>query len=53
MLIDTLSSLTQFLVPESLLKMIENAFYFTLKTLLILKKFKFLLLIFGHVKKER
>ena len=30
--------------------MIKNAFYFTLKALFVLKKFKFLSWLFGHVK---
>ena len=38
----TLSGLRQFLVNESPLKMMKNAFYFTLKALFILKIFKFL-----------
>ena len=33
--------LRQFLIPESPLKMMKNAFYFTLKDLFILKIFKF------------
>ena len=37
-----LSALRQFLVNESPLKMIKNAFYFSLKTLSVLKIFKFL-----------
>ena len=37
-----LSGLRQFLAPESPLKMMKNAFYFTLKTLFLLKIFKFL-----------
>ena len=32
------------------LKMMKTAFYFTLKALLVLKIFKFLSWIFGHVK---
>ena len=38
----TLSGLRQFLATESPLKMIKNAFNFTLKTLFVLKIFKFL-----------
>ena len=38
----TISGLKQFLVNESPLKMMENAFYSTLKALLVLKIFKFL-----------
>ena len=39
---DTLSGLRQFLENESPLKMMKNAFYFTLKALFVLKIFKFL-----------
>ena len=38
-----LSGLIQFLATESTLKMMKNAFYFTLKALFILKIFKFFL----------
>ena len=38
----TLSGLRQFLTHESPLKMMKNAFYFTLKALFNLKIFKFL-----------
>ena len=38
----TLSGLRQFLATESLLKIMKNAFYFTLKAIFILKIFKFL-----------
>ena len=37
-----LSGLRQFLPNESPLKMMENAFYFILKALLVLKIFKYL-----------
>ena len=37
-----LSGLRQFLENESPLKMMKNAFYFTLKALIVLKLFKFL-----------
>ena len=37
---------------ESPLKMMENAFYFVLKALFVLKKFKFLSRFFGHVGKR-
>ena len=37
-----LSGLRQFLATESPLKMMKNALYFTLKTLFVLKIFKFL-----------
>ena len=39
---DALSGLTKFLGIESPLKMMKNAFYFTLETLFVLKIFKFL-----------
>ena len=35
---------------ESPLKMLKNAFYFTLKALFVLKIFKFLSWLFGHVE---
>ena len=38
----TLSGLRQFLATENPLKMIKNAFYFTLKSLFVLKIFKIL-----------
>ena len=38
----TLSGLRQYLASESSLKMMKNAFYFTLKDLSVLKIFKFL-----------
>ena len=41
----------QFLITESLLKMIKNAFYFTLKALFVLKIFKLLSRLFGHMEK--
>ena len=47
-----LSGLRQFLAIESPLKMMKNAFYFTLKALFVLKIFKFLSWIFGHVAKR-
>ena len=47
-----LSDLKQFLATESPLKAMKNAFYFTLKALFLLKKFKFLSWIFGHVEKQ-
>ena len=34
------------------LKMVKNAFYFTLKVFFILKIFKFLYLLFGHAEKR-
>ena len=36
---------------ESPLKMTENAFYFTLKAFFVLKVFKYLSWLFGHVEK--
>ena len=39
---DALSGLRQSLATESPLKMMKNAFYFTLKALFVLKIFKFL-----------
>ena len=39
---DALSCLRQFLASESSLKMTNNAFYFTLKALFVLKIFKFI-----------
>ena len=49
-----LSSLRQFLATESPLdlQMVKNVFYFILKALLVLKIFKFLSWIFGHVEKR-
>ena len=47
----TLSSLRQFLATENPLQMMKNAFYFTFKALLVLKIFKLLSSIFGHVEK--
>ena len=38
-----LSGLIQYLATESPLKMMTNAFYFTLKTLFVLKTFRFCL----------
>ena len=37
---------------ESHLKIMQNAFYFILKALFVLKIFKFLSLLFGHVGKK-
>ena len=34
------------------LKVMENAFYFTLKALFVIKVFKFLFLLFGYVEKR-
>ena len=47
-----LSGQRQFLAAESPLKMIKNAFYFTSKALFVLKIFKFLSWLFGHVAKR-
>ena len=41
-----LPSLSQFLATESPLKMLKNAFYFTLKVLFVFKIFKFIVLTF-------
>ena len=46
-----LSGLRQFLATESPLKMMKNIFYFTSKALCVLKIFKFLSWLFGHVAK--
>ena len=46
------SSLRQCLIAESPLKMMKNGFYFTLKAPLVLKIFKILSSICGHVKKQ-
>ena len=37
---------------ENSLKMVKNGFYFIIKALFILKVFKFLSLIFGHVEEQ-
>ena len=47
-----LSGLRQFIATESPLKMVKNAFYFTLKVFFILKIFKFLYWLFGHAEKR-
>ena len=47
-----LSGQRKVLAAKSSLKMLKNAFYFTLKALFIFKIFKFLSLLFGHVKKR-
>ena len=46
-----LSGPRQFVTTESPLKMMKIDFYFTLKALFVLKIFKFLSLLFGHVEK--
>ena len=40
-----------YLLIERLLKVMRNTFYFTLKALFVLKIFKFLSWLFGHVGK--
>ena len=40
------------MAAKSPLKMLKNAFYFTSKALSVLKIFKFLSLLFGHVAKR-
>ena len=45
------AALSEFLAFESPLKMVENAFYFTLKARYVLKIFNFLSSLFGHAKK--
>ena len=45
------SDLNQFLAAESPWKMMENAFHCTLKALFVLKIFKILSWLFGHVAK--
>ena len=47
-----LSGLVQFLPTENPLKMMKNAFYFTLKALFILEISKFLSWLFGRVEKR-
>ena len=39
------------MITESPLKMMKNAFYYSLKALFVLKTFKFLSRVFGHVEK--
>ena len=48
-----LSGLRQFLATESPSQMMKNAFYFTIKAFFVLKIFKFFVLIFGHVEKDK
>ena len=45
-----LSSLREFLLTESSLKLVKNAFYFNLKAAHVLKRFKFLSWIFGYAE---
>ena len=47
-----LSGLKQFMATESRLKTMKNTFYFTSKALFVLKIFKFLSWLFGHVVKR-
>ena len=49
---DPPSGLRQFLTTESPLKVMGNAFYFVLKAFSVLKIFKFLSWLFGHVGKR-
>ena len=46
---DRLSGLRQFFETESLLKMMKNAFHFTLKAFFVLQIFQFLSWLFGNV----
>ena len=46
---DALSGPTPFLATGSPFKMMKNAFYFNSKTIFVLKIFKFLSWLFGHV----
>ena len=50
--VNALSRLRQFLAIESPLKTLQNAFYFTLKALFVLKIFEFLLWLFRHMIKR-
>ena len=47
-----LSGLRPCLTTETPLKMMKNVFYFTLKALFVLKIFKFLSWLFGHLEKR-
>ena len=47
-----ISGLIQFLAIERPFKMMKNAFSFTSKALFVLKLFKFLSQIFGHLSKR-
>ena len=49
---DALSGLGQLLAMKSPLKMVKNAFYFTLNALFVVKIFKFLSWVFDHVEKR-
>ena len=48
---DALSGLRPLLATESPLKIMKNAFNFTLKALFFLKIYNFLLWLFGHLEK--
>ena len=48
----TLSGMRQFFATENPLEMMKNAFYFTLKALIIYKTFKFLYCFFSDLKKR-
>ena len=49
---DSLTCWKQFLATGSSLKIMKNAFYYTLKALFVLKIFRFLSQLFGHVEKR-
>ena len=49
---NALSGLRKFLATESPLKMMKNVFYFISKALFVLKIFKFLSWLFGHVSER-
>ena len=49
---DALEGLKQFLATEIRLKVMKNAFYLTVKALSVLKIFKLLPCLFGHVEKQ-
>ena len=46
-----LSGLRKYLATKSPLQVMKNDFYFTLKALSVLKIFRFLFSLFGHVEK--
>ena len=47
-----LSGLRKFLITENPLKIMKNVFYFISKALFVLKIFKFLSSLFGHVSQR-
>ena len=47
-----LSGLTQVFATENSLKIMKNGFCFTLKAFFVLKIFKFLSCLFGHLVKQ-